>query len=377
VFSAHSGRLYRLMQSIVRARLALLALAIAVLPPTLAVAANAPSVYTVSKVKVTAEAGDAVAAKEKALADAQQIALRELFKRITARASHARLPVLDDSMVERMVNGFAVRRESNSATRYIATLDFTFEPAAVRDILNRFGLAYTDQQAPQAMLIPFMIEAGAERAGSGNPWFEAFTAIDMDNALTPIKLSPARANLTAAMVADLSSASSRSLFETLAYQYRSENLVLAIAEVDAQATQLHLRLVGRDAVGGFAIDRKFRIFDRDIDYTAGIAAQIVAKTIEGRWKLTRLASQGALQGSADLETVSLVAQFSGLKAWQQMRARLQKVPGLQNLDVRGLNARGANLTIDFPGGIERLTKAAQSQGLAVEQQGGQWVLVAR
>ena len=365
------------MQSIVRARLALLALAIAVLTSTLAGAANAPSVYTVSKVKVTAEAGDAVAAKEKALADAQQIALRELFKRMTARASHARLPVLDDSMVERMVDGFAVRRESNSATRYIATLDFTFEPSAVRDILNRFGVAYTDQQAPQAMLIPFMIEAGAERAGSNNPWFEAFAAIDTDNALTPIKLSPARANLTAAMVADLSSSSSRSLFETLAYQYRSENLVLAIAEVDAQATQLHLRLVGRDAVGGFAIDRKYRIFDRDIDYTAGIAAQIAAKTIEGRWKLTRLASQGALQGSADLETVSLVAQFSGLKAWQQMRARLQKVPGLQNLDVRGLNARGANLTIDFPGGIERLAQAAQSQGLVVEQQGGQWVLVAR
>jgi hypothetical protein len=53
------------------------------------------------------------------------------------------------------------------------------------------------------------------------------------------------------------------------------------------------------------------------------------------------------------------------------------VPGLQNLDVRGLNARGASLSIDFPGGIERLAKAAQSQGLAVEQQGGQWVLVAR
>jgi hypothetical protein len=340
------------------------------------VQAKGPSVYTVSKVAVTADAGDAVAAKEKALADAQQIALRELFKRMTARNVHARLPVLDNAMVERMVDGFAVRRESNSATRYIATLDFTFEPNAVRDILNRFGIPYTDQQAPQTMLIPFMIEAGAERTGSANPWFEAFNAVDTDNALSPVKLSPSKANLTAAMVGDLS-ASSRSLLETLAYQYRSENLVLAIADVDAQATQLRLRMVGRDAVGGFGLDRTFRIFDRDIDYTAGVAAKVAAKIIEGRWKMTRLASQGALQGPADIETIALVAQFSGLKAWQGMRTRLQKVPGVQNLDVRGLNARGANLTIDFPGGVDRLAQAAQSQGLVVQQQGSQWVLLAQ
>jgi hypothetical protein len=338
--------------------------------------AKAPSVYTVSKVAVTADAGDAVAAKEKALAQAQQMALRELFKRMTARSVHARLPVLDDAMVERMVDGFAVRRESNSATRYIASLDFNFEPNAVRDILNRFGIPYTDQQAPQTMLIPFLIQGGAERTGSGNPWFEAFNGVDTENGLAPIKLSPAKANLTAAMLGDLS-ASSRSILETLSYQYRSENLVLAVADVDAQATQFRLRLIGRDAVGGFGIDRSFRIFDGDVDYTAGIAAKVASKVIEGRWKMTRLASQGALSGPVDIETLTLVAQFSGLKAWQAMRQRLQKVPGVQNLDVRGLNARGANLTIDFPGGIERLALAAQSQGLAVQQQGGQWVLLAQ
>lgn len=341
-----------------------------------AAVAKSPTIYTVSKVEVTADAGDAVAAKEKALADAQQIALRKLFKRMTAYNVHNRLPVLDDAMVERMVDGFAVRRESNSATRYIATLDFNFEPNAVRDILNRFGIPYTDQQAPQTMLIPLMIQAGAERTGSGNPWFEAFAGVDTDNALAPLKLSPAKANLTAAMIGDLS-VSARSLLETLSYQYRSENLILAVADVDAQATQLRLRLVGRDAVGGFGIDRTFRIFGGDIDYTAGVAAKVASKVVENRWKMTRLASQGALAGPADIETVALVAQFSGLKAWQGMRARLQKVPGVQNLDVRGLNARGANLTIDFPGGVERLAQAAQSQGLAVQQQGGQWLLVAQ
>ncbi len=200
--------------------------------------------------------------------------------------------------------------------------------------------------------------------------------MDTEHALTPLKLVPPRSNLSPEMLNGLG-ADPRSLFETLTYQYRSENLILAIADVDAQATELRLRLIGRDAVGGFAFDRKFRIHERDINAATDMVAQISVKIVEGRWKRTQLANQGALAGPADLETVSLVAQFSGLKAWQAMRSRLQKVPGVQNVDIKALNARGANLSVDFPGGAERLAQAAQSQGLGLEQQGGAWVLVAR
>ncbi|MGB0087414.1 MAG: DUF2066 domain-containing protein [Rhodomicrobiaceae bacterium] len=338
--------------------------------------AKTSGVYTVAKVSVSADADNAVAAKEKALAQAQQIALRALLTRMTPWSAHGRLPVLNSDMIERMIEGFVVRRESNSNTRYIATLDFSFEPNAVRDILNRFELPYTDQQAPQSLLLPVMVEGGAVRPGSKNPWFEALSGVDGEHTLAPIKLASPRSDLSASMIGDLS-ASSHSLLETLGYQYRSQNVVLAIADVDAQATALHLRLIGQDAVGNFALDRTFRIPERDIDYTANLAAQISVKVIEGRWRRVKLTSQGAYEGPADLQRVALTAQFSSLKAWQDMRARLQKVPGLQGLDVKALNARGASIEVDFPGGAERLAQAAQSQGLALERRGQDWLLFAR
>jgi hypothetical protein len=342
----------------------------------MAAEAKPSTVYSVAKVSVTADADNAVAAKEKALAEAQQIALRVLLKRMTNWRSHARLPVLTDDMVEKMVDGFSVRRESNSNTRYIATLDFNFEPNAVRDILNRFNIAYTDQQAAQLLLLPVMIEGGAVRPGTKNSWYAALAEVDGEHALTPVKLASPRDDITASMIGDLGT-KARSVFESLKYQYRSENLVLAVAEVDPNATQLRLRLLGQDAVGGFTLTRTFRIPERDVDYTAGLAAQIAVKVIEGRWKTARLASQGALTDGADIETIALTAQFSGLKAWQEMRARLQKVPGLQGLDVKTLNARGASITVDFPGGAPRLAQAAQSQGLTLEQRGQEWLLVTR
>lgn len=339
-------------------------------------AARGPSVYTVAKVSVSADAQDAVAAKEKALAQAQQDAFRQLMKRMTHYNMYSRFPVLEDALIERMVDGFAVRRESNSNTRYIATLDFTFEPTAVRDILNRFNLPFTDQQAPQVLMLPVMVEAGAIKS-TDNPWFVALEGIDGENGLTPIKLAPPRQDISPSMVNDLAN-HSQGLFETLKYQYRAEKLVLAVAEVDGLATQLNLRLVGHDAVGNFSWQRSFRIYGRDTAYAADMAAKVALKVIEGRWKTVRLESQGALSAEpATIETLSITAQFSGLKEWQEMRRRLQQVPGLQTLDVKSLNARGADLSVDFSGGAERLAKAAQSQGLALEDRGGSLVLVTR
>lgn len=374
--AAHTERAFS-MNSFMRKTTAALIVPLAAAALALPAQAKTPPVYTVAKVNVSAQADNAVAAKEKALAEAQQIALRRLFKRLTAWGAHGKLPVLPDDMVESMVDGFAVRRESNSATRYIATLDFTFEPNAVRDILNRFALPYTDQQSGQALLIPIMIEGGAGRSGSENPWFEAFSNVDTENALTPMKLEPPRPNLSASMVSGLAEAS-HALFETLTYQYRSENLILAIAEVDPHASKLRLRLVGRDGVGTFTLDREFSIYGRDIQSTADFAASIATKVVEGRWKTVRLASQGVFDGgSGEIETVPLTAQFSGLKAWQAMRQRLEQIPGVQSLQINGLNARGADLVIDYPGGVSRLAQAAQSQGLAVEERGGVWVIFAR
>ena len=256
-----------------------------------ALARRAPTPYTVAKVSVVADAKDAVVAKKNALAKAQQDALRILMKRMTHWRAHGRLPVLRNAMVDRMINGFSVRRESNSTTRYMATLDFDFEPHAVRDLLNRFGLPYVDQQAPQVLLLPVMLEAGGLKRGTSNPWYAALAAVDGEHALTPVKLAPPRSDFSPSMIENLAK-HSRELFETLKYQYRAENLVLAAAEVDAQATQLQVRLVGHDAVGSFTLSRTYRVYDRDIHEAAAIAAEVSVKIIEGRWKTTRL-SRGA------------------------------------------------------------------------------------
>ncbi len=342
------------------------------------VQAKGSPVYTVAKVDVEAEAKDAVEAKQIAINEGQQAALRALLKRLTPASAHQRLPILEDQMVERMIDGFSVRRESNSSTRYIASLDFSFEPGAVRDILNRFGLPYAEEQAPPVVLLPVMTEAGGVKTGSGNLWSEALEGVDTEHALAAIRLTPPRAELAPGMIAN---PGSPEVLQTLRQQYRTDALILALAEVDAQRTKLRLRLIGQDSVGNFYVDHAYPITGQDVGEAAKFAAKVVVGIVEGRWKSTRLASLGigtaAGEAPANLETVALSVQFSGLKQWQSMRQRLQRIPGLQNLDVQSLNARGAAISLEFAGGAERLAQAVQSQGLLISQQGGRLTLMAR
>ena len=339
--------------------------------------AKGTPIYTVAKVAVEAEAKDAVEAKQIAINEGQQAALRTLMKRLTHASVHQRLPVLEDAMVERMIDGFSVRRESNSSTRYIATLDFSFEPNSVRDILNRFGLPYAEQQAAPLVILPVMTEAGGVKTGSSNSWFEALEAVDYEHALAGMRLAAPRPDFAPSMI---SNPTSPEVLQTLRNQYRSDNLVLALAEVDAQRTKLRVRLIGQDAIGPLYLERTYKISDQDIDAAAAFAAKVAVGVIEGRWKTTKLASLGALDGDgaiANLETVQLTVQFSGLKQWQDMRSRLQRIPGLQGLDVKALNARGASISVEFAGGASRLAQAAQSQGLSIDQRGGEFVLMTR
>ena len=102
----------------------------------LAVAADSP--YAVAKVTVDTSAKDAVAAKETALADAEARAVDTVLRRLVPFASYPQLPSLAQDDVEGLVYNVSFRREQNSTTRYLATLDVNLNEEAVKQLLRQF-----------------------------------------------------------------------------------------------------------------------------------------------------------------------------------------------------------------------------------------------
>jgi hypothetical protein len=335
--------------------------------------------YTVGNYPVEASAANAVAAKERALADGRQAAFRSLLKRLVPVTAYKRLTHVKHENATPFVDGVAVRSESTSATQYIASLDFTFQPQPIRDLLRREGIPLVDEQSPRIVLLPVYVAPAGQAAATAGPsaaqgshaWKQAWTGLDLDNTLTPVKVENLKGTVTPAALAPLKVADEGAL-ASAARTYSADFLVLALAEPDG-AGKLNVTLAGRDAVNTFALTRSYRLQPDDFAYTAELAAVIALGTLEGRWKAYKLAAvPGGAEGYAGApQPVQLTVEFRNMQQWQEMRRLIAGINGVEDIDVAGLSARTADMTVSFPGGESALVPMLKAQGLEVRRyQGG-------
>jgi hypothetical protein len=338
-------------------------------------------VFTISNFPVEASAENAVAAKNRAIADGQKAAYRSLLKRLVPVTSYARLKPLRDVPIANVYDGFAVRSERNSATTYIASLDFTFRADAVRSMLRREQIPFVEDQAREVVLIAAVREAGKlDRDGSvAREWLSTWKELDLTNTLTPLRVEavkPVIHNDTLKMLVD----GDDSAIRVLASEYNGEDVLTAIAEVDRPAGRLHVTLAGRDAAGTFGLKRSYRLFDGDVRYAMELAAIVSHGIVEGRWKALRTRGGGATEVAAagpaatGGEPVHVEAEFSSFGEWNSLRERLEGTPGVSNVEIAAVSARGADLALSFPGGGPSLASALAARGMSLRDVGGAWLL---
>jgi len=336
--------------------------------------------FTVANYPVDAVAADAVAAKQKALADGQQAAFRSLLKRLVPVTAYDQLDRVKSAKAAEFIGGVAVREERTSATQYVATLDFSFQPDAVRNLLSREGVPFTDEQAPQVVLVPVYAPPapgqGPEPASLSAPrgsqmWKSVWAGLDLKNALTPIKLADVKPELTADVIQKLINGDGTAL-SILKDAYGSSLVVLAVAQPDLAKQRLNVSLTGRDAVGAFVLSRSYRLALDDVAYTGELAAVISLGILEGRWKETKVAStSGPSMGyGLGASQVHLMVEFRNMHQWQQLYDWISRLPGIEGIQVGGLTARSADIVALYPGGEEALASVLSAQGLDVRQLGG-------
>lgn len=343
----------------------LIAMAVVAMVAGPPVRAAQPPAYTVAKVAVNTQASDAVAAKQQAIEQGSQQALRILMSRLVAFKAHDRLPELSADAVDGLLDGFVVRDERFSSTRYIASLDFTFDAAKVRDLMNRFALPHTDQQAEPVALLPI-----AHQGMVIEDWRAAWSGLDLKHGLAPLVLTPAQAAASLPTDMELTADAVAALKDRLG----APRLVLAAASLDGAGERLRVAMMGEDSIGRFSFSQSFRIHDGDASGAAAHAAQIARLALQARWRMTALKTQGALDGPAPLETFTVTAAFDSLRAWQEMRRTIESISGAQDIDIKSLFAGGADVVLSFPGGPDRFAKAASAKGLVLSRNGGDLIL---
>ncbi len=370
--------------------------------PALA-ASKEDRVFTVGNYPLEARDQNAVAAKERAIAEGQQAAFRSLLKRLVPVTSYKRLGQLKGVKAGELIESFAVRSERNSSTAYIASYDFVFSPEPVRRLLDKEGIPYLDRQAPTVTIVPaYRVSPDVAKglpptfspARGSDAWLYAWKALDLGNALAPGSLQPLKPDVHADTVRKLAEGDF-GMLRTLAQSYGTETVVLAVLEPEAGQKKLNVVLVGRDAVQNLYLKRTYRL-EGDLAYTAELAAVISLSILEGRWKAINVRGAPApvasswepgaqpprLDGGAPIGQpgegpLTIAVTFRGMEEWQAISRQLAHTPEIAGLEVLGLSARGARVSLNYPGGPQNLALALAQQGLILESTREGWLLTRR
>lgn len=354
---------------------------------------GADRAYTIANYPVEARAANAVAAKDAAIADGQKAAFRSLLKRIVPVTSYRDMERLASVDPATLIDGVAVRSERNSATEYIANLDFSFQANEVRDLLTRQGVPFVDTQAPATIIVPLTRDAkaaagpaGEFRAASGT-WGTVWPTLDLQNSVAPLKAEALKPEIGPDTLRGLyDQASLSASVMTLAAAYGTDQIIVAVAEVDTEGGKVNVLLAGQDSAGPFALQRAYRLSDGDLAYTLELAAVVSQGIVEGRWKAVSsgvasaaAATQpyaanpyGAAVGAGD--EVSFDAQFAGTAEWNAMRRVLLEAPGIDDIRIGSISSDRASVSVKYPGGGPALAQALAGYGISLTDTGGLWVM---
>jgi hypothetical protein len=369
-------------------KLPVLALAAFALSPAQA----ADSLYDVAKLSVDVTAQDAVAARETGMAEAELRAVKIVMQRLVPSNAQELLPELSQEDAVGLVNGVSIRKEQNSSTRYIGTLDVSVNEQAVKQLLQEQGIPYSEERAAPISILPLVIAGDSVKSEGAEGWRQAWEDLDLSHSMTPATILRPRQDLDVASVKAVLGGDAQAL-AAMQGDYGYGPLVIAVGEA-ADGTFV-TRLAGADSVGVINLGRSDPL-GGDAGATAREAAATAFAIIENRWKLSQSGESpptevnyapeakpapGSAGGAPPPAEVprNVVAQveFSGLKDWQDIRGRLMKVTGIQALEVNSLSARAASITFDYAGSLGRLQKELGQNGFAFDDREGTFVLRSR
>jgi hypothetical protein len=356
-------------------------------------ARGADSLFEVAKISVDVTAADAVAARAIGMQEAGDRAVKTVLQRLVPMNAQELIPELAKEDVEALVNGISIRKEQNSTTRYIATLDVSVNEQGIKQLLQEYGIPYSEMRAPSISILPLMIAKGSLSSEGGDAWRQAWEDLDLAHSMTPATILRARPELSLDTVKAVLAGDGPAL-EAMQADYGYGPLVIAVGE--AAGGKFVTRLAGSDAVGTIDYGQSDKL-GGDTKAAVREAVSLAFAVIENRWKMTQSGEQPATevnyqegapadrpkgQGEAPPKAevprmVVAQVEFSGLKDWQEIRGRLMNVAGIQALEVNSLSARAASITFDYAGSLGRLQQTLGENGFLLDERDGTFVLRSR
>jgi Uncharacterized protein conserved in bacteria (DUF2066) len=352
--------------------------------------ASAASTFTVSGIPVDVTAENAVAARERAIETGQREGLARLLRRLAPAEQYGRLPSTDGLRLDRFVRNFDISNEQLSTTRYIARLNVTYDPAAVRDLLREAGVPFAETLSEPVLLLPlFETPEGLRLWQEGNPWWDAWSQAMDRESLLRLRLPLGDLEDEQAIAQDLEDldgsggayapAGQRPPLRRIAERYDAEGVIVAHAQVgqspsDEQPDRPVVVDVNAQGFGGVDVADVAETVrgepGQGIEEVLLEAVLRVQDALNEAWKAPNLLR-------FDRPATMLVdVPFDSLQGWVEVQRALASLPEIGEVEVRSFSQEGARVRIAYYGEAPRLQAELAGLGLLLAQQEGDtWQLL--
>jgi len=342
-------------------RLLLAPLCVIVFAAAIAGSAAAADVFTVRGVHVDKTAESATAARSAAQAEGQRLALTAMMKKLTLPDDWGSLPDVDDATAQNAVRGFQVASEKTSSTRYIADMIVSFQPEAVRRLLRGAGIPFAETQARPAVLLP-VLWRGSELMlwEENNPWRDAWASLRPADELAPLILPIGEImemNNVPAETAIANTEEAKAALAGLAANYGTAEVVVAEATLSADDGSLEVKVAHHGSFPAYPLSRNYQAGGRDVSTLMKAAAADMMGALAVQWKRQIIARDGRLS------TLTVQADFATLSEWETIRKGLTSTPLVQNMEVAGIAAHGAEIRISHKGSTQMLALSLAQQNV--------------
>lgn len=358
--------------------LVVLTLGLAISEPALAAnnRCNEP-IFGVAGVRIDQRAENASKARDMGIRNAAERAFAIVLDRLLPTAE-GQAQFMASHDLDDFSDFTHIVEENNLEQRYIATLDFCFDAARLRQAMIAAGLQWSELQSPPILVVPVWKGPDGARAWyRDNKWLAGWwDAVASYNGLLSLRqLDRNLINERQFRGEDLADANPVKL-AAAASLVKAEQIMVVMAALDYDGSKPVITITARlfDKNGQLLTDILYGdqmiLTNLDQDGLDEMRRKIIAK-MDSSWHMANLID-GAV---ADYLTVFM--PVSSVKDWAKRLTALNEVAVIQSYDILSLDTKGGQVVLRLVGSREALGNALAAHKLELVDDDGRLLIKAK
>jgi len=313
-------------------------------------------------------ADSALAAKDKAMARAPELAFAAFAKNGVASTRMSQVQSLFKRHESRVVESFFVLEEKTGPTSYQAKLRYSLRLEMIVELLASANISFVNQDAPPILVVPYERRAGKLVFDASAPWYQLWAKAKGQVGRFTFYLPKRPDELALFDVVTLEMPLEEQSF-FLGSRFGVWSVSFAIYDADAENPQVSL--IGEDAIG--RVNAQFKLDGLRGAPEAGLPRAFESATthLQDRWKDAAAQPMAAMSDVVQRVRMPLL---NGLVEWPRLEIKLRAISGVRRVDLKMLEKDFAEAELLITGEIAAFMDAALVDFIVLEGQDGVLVM---